>query len=143
MGIADDPRDAGESREVLGSALCVTPGDDEASGGVLGVNLANGVASLSISGRGDGTCVYDDEISGSCVRDGTATPFEQLAFEGGTIGLGGAAAELLDVEGLHRKTIISQRNNLRKAHRVRSGLRIPKKQAIAVADRDGNSIGCR
>ncbi len=118
MGIADDPRDAGEGREVLGSALCVTTGNDEASGGVLGVNLADGVASLSVGGRGDGTGVYDDEISYCRFGGGAATPFEQLAFEGGTIGLGGAAAELLDVEGRHRKTILRQRKNLRKSHTV-------------------------
>ena len=31
----------------------------------------------------------------------SAATFEELAFDGGTVGMGGAAAELFDVEGGH------------------------------------------
>ena len=100
-GIADDPGDAGEDGEFLGSTLGVAASDDHARGGIGGVKFANGVASLGVSGRSYGAGVDDDDVGiGGFVRGNVAT-VEELAFEGGTISLRGAAAELFYVEGGH------------------------------------------
>jgi hypothetical protein len=108
LGIANDPGHTGKSCEVFRGALGVTAGDDDTSGGILRVDFADGVAGLSVGGSGDRTGVYDYEIRRGCFGDGAATAFEQLALEGRAVGLGGAAAELLDVEGLHREQSIAE-----------------------------------
>ena len=64
------------------------------------MNFADSVAGLSVSGGGDGTSIQDDDV-GALRGCRSAAAVEELAFDGGTIGLGGAAAELFDVEGGH------------------------------------------
>src|SRR5258708_38335269 len=98
VGVADNPRDAGECGQFFGSALGITAGDDNANGGVGGVKLANGVASLSVGGGGDGAGVDHDDVGGGRRGGGGAATVEQLAFDGGAIGFGGAASELFDGE---------------------------------------------
>ena len=103
VGVADHVGDAGESGEFFGGALGVTAGDDDFGGGFGGVEFADGVAGLGVGGGGDGTGVEDDDV-GSVGRGGqTAATVEELALDGGAVSLGGAAAELLDVEGGHAK----------------------------------------
>lgn len=101
MRVADDVGYAGKSGKLFGGALGVATGDNEASCGVLRVKLADGVASLGIGSGGYGTRVENDEGSGERVGSRGATEVEKLAFEGGAIGLSGAATELLDEEGGH------------------------------------------
>ncbi len=101
MGIADDPGDAGESGKFFRSTLGVAACDNEADGGVGGVELSNGFAGLSIGGGSDGAGVEDDDIGGCGRGGGGAAAIQQLALEGGAIGLGGAAAELFDKESRH------------------------------------------
>jgi hypothetical protein len=101
--IANDPGHTGKSCEVFRGALGVTAGDDDTSSGILSVDFVDGVAGLSIGGSGDRTGVYDYEIRPGCFGDGAATALEQLALKGGAVRLGGAAAKLLNVEGLHRE----------------------------------------
>ena len=62
VGIANDIGDAGECGEIFGSALGVAAGDEDACSRITGMNLANGVASLGIGGRGYGAGVDDHEI---------------------------------------------------------------------------------
>ena len=66
--IADDPRDAGKRGEFFGCALSVAAGDDDASGGVFRVNLADGIAGLGIGGGSDGTGVHDNDVARGGVR---------------------------------------------------------------------------
>jgi hypothetical protein len=103
VGIANDPRNTGKSNEVFRGTLGVTAGDDDTSGGILRVDFADGVAGLGIGGSRNRTGVYDYEIRRGCFRDGAATTLEQLVLKGGAVCLGGAAAELLNVEGFHRE----------------------------------------
>ena len=98
--IADDEGDAGECGDFFRGALGVTAGDDDARGGFGGVDFADGVAGLGIGGCGDGAGVQHDHI-GSCGFGWYAALFAELAFDGGAVGLRGAAAELLNVEGGH------------------------------------------
>ena len=101
MGVADDEGDAGEGGEFFWGALGVAAGDDNLAGGVGGVEFADGVASLGVGGGCDGTGVYHDHVGIGCGRGrGTAT-VEELALDGGAVGLGGPAAKLLDVKGGH------------------------------------------
>jgi hypothetical protein len=69
----------------------------------LRVDFADGFASLSIGSRGDGASVHDNEVSGACLVSRGVAAREQLALEGVAIGMGGPAAELLNVKGRHRK----------------------------------------
>jgi len=101
VGIADDVGDAGERREFFGRALCVAAGDHDLGGGIVGMKFADGVAGLGIGGCGDSAGVDDDNVSGLRGAGKEAATVEELAFDGGAVGLGGAAAELLDVEGGH------------------------------------------
>src|SRR5690242_165110 len=101
MGVADDERDAGERGQLFGSALGVTAGDDEARGGIAGMDFADGVAGLGVGGGGDGAGVEDDEVGVVGRGGGVAATGEELAFDGGAVRLRGAAAELLNEEGSH------------------------------------------
>ena len=65
------------------------------------MELADGVAGLGVSGGGycAGVQDYDGGIGG--IGSGFVAAIEELALDGGAVGLRGAAAELLDVEGGH------------------------------------------
>ena len=101
MGVADDVSDAGEGGEFFRCALRVAAGDDNFGGGILVVDFADGVASLSVGGSGDGTGVEDYDFGGGGVSRRGKAEIAELAFEGGAVGMGGAATELVDVEGGH------------------------------------------
>ena len=114
MGIADDVGDAGESEKFFRGALGVAAGDDDFGGGILGVNFADSVAGLGVSGGSYGAGIEDYHVGGVCrIGEGAAT-IEELTFDGGTVGLGGAAAELFDVEGGHRFIRIAKRDGRRR-----------------------------
>jgi len=101
VGIAYDVVDAGESGEFFGGALGVAAGDDYAGVGILGVDSADGVAGLGVGGGGYCAGVENDDGGVSGIFGGNIAAVPELAFQSGAIGLGGAAAELLDVEGGH------------------------------------------
>ena len=54
---------------------------------------------------------------------GGAAAVEELAFQGGAVGLRGAAAELLDVEGGHRAYPAHSKKDLQRVHGDRRGHR--------------------
>ena len=99
--IADNPGDAWKRGEFFWRALGVASGDDNASMGIVGVNLAYGIAGLGIGGRGDGASVDDDDVRRRSIDRGNAPPVAELAFERGAVSLGSAAAELFDVKRGH------------------------------------------
>jgi hypothetical protein len=101
VGIAYDPRDAGEGGEFFGGALGVAASDDELGGGILGVDFADGVTGLGVGGGSDRAGIEDDDGGGYGIGGRSVAAVEELPFEGGTVSLRGAAAELLDVEGGH------------------------------------------
>ena len=109
MGVAYDEGDAGKLGNFFWSALGVAAGDDDLSVGIGGVEFADRVTGLSIGGCSDGAGVYHDDVGGDGGgRDGT-TAIEELTLDGGSVGLGGAAAELLDVEGRHAKNSLASK----------------------------------
>jgi len=66
------------------------------------VEFADGVAGLAVSGGGYGARIENDYVGGVWGICNCAAAVEELAFYGGAVGLGGAAAELFYVEGGHR-----------------------------------------
>jgi len=99
--IADDPGDTGENGKVFRGALGVASGNDHAGAWISGVDFADGVAGLSVSGGSDRAGVHDDEIGGGGFGDRGAAAREQLTLDGGAVGLSGTAAELLNKESRH------------------------------------------
>ena len=67
----------------------------------MGVDFADGFTGLGVGGSGYRAGVQDNDICGLEICRGGAAAIEELAFQGGAVGLRGAAAELLDVEGGH------------------------------------------
>jgi len=100
VGVADDGADAGERGNFFGSALGVASGDDNFCGRILAAYAADGGAGILIGGSGDGASVEQDEVGVGGGGAGQAASFE-LAFEGGAVGLSGAASEICDVKGGH------------------------------------------
>src|SRR5271165_3213793 len=62
------------------------------------MDFADGVAGLGVGGARYGAGVDDDDARSCGVGSGGESAVEQLTLDGGSIGLSGAAAELLDVE---------------------------------------------
>jgi hypothetical protein len=85
--------------------LRVAAGDDDLRGGIYGVELADGVASLGIGGGGYGASVQDYYVGSTWGICQGAAAIEELAFDGGAVGLGGAATELFDVESGHGESL--------------------------------------
>ncbi len=85
------------------------------------MKLSNGVSGLSIGRGRDRTSVDYHDVRGHSFGGGGATAVKQLAFEDGTIGLGGAAAKLFDVEGGHLKPAKTRRKIQRAFHRALGG----------------------
>ncbi len=65
------------------------------------MKLSNGVSGLGVGGGRDGAGVDDDDAGCGSRWGGDATTVEQLALDGGAVGLCGAATELLDEESRH------------------------------------------
>jgi hypothetical protein len=101
VGIADYEGDAGKGGDFFGGALGVAAGNKDAGCGIGGVQFANGVASLGVCGGGNGAGVEDHDIGGGGIGSDGVALIAQLALDGGTVGLRGATAELLDKEGAH------------------------------------------
>src|SRR5215471_17391861 len=104
MRITDNDRDAGECGEFFRSALSVATGDDNTSGGVSRVNFADGVACLGVRGGGNRAGIEDHDIGRGRIGGHDRALLAELALDGGTIGLRGAATELLDVECAHERS---------------------------------------
>ena len=101
VGVANYVGYPGEGGQFFGGALSIAASDDDLRRGVVGMKFADGVAGLGVGSCGDGTSIKDHDVGGGCrVGQGAAT-IQELALDGGTVGLGGPTAELLNVEGGH------------------------------------------
>jgi hypothetical protein len=104
VGVADYCGHAGEAGDFFGGALSVASGDDDSCRGVLAADAADGGAGILIGGTCDGASIQNHQVglAGRCA--GQTAGFE-LAFEGGAVGLSGAASEVFDVEGGHEDIV--------------------------------------
>ncbi len=98
VGIADDPFDAVHFREFFGRALGVAAGDEDAGGGILATNAADGGSRVVIRSRGDRAGVQDDDVGGFAGLGVRESAVGKLRFERGSVGLGGATSEILNEE---------------------------------------------
>ena len=96
--VADDGGDAGQGGDLVGCALGVAAGDDDACVGVAAVDAADVGAGGAVGFRGDGACVDQDQIGASGQRVGEAGCCEG-STDGLGIGTGGSASEVFDMEG--------------------------------------------
>jgi len=112
VGVAHDVGDAGEGGEVFRGALGVAAGDDDPGSWVVGMKLTDGVASLGVGGGGNGASIKDHDVSRGCGASWGAATVEELSLDGGAIGLGGAATELLNIKGRHRRGHSTVRRHL-------------------------------
>lgn len=104
MRIPDDPFDAVEARQLFGSALGVTAGDEDASAAICGVNVADGIASLSVGGCGHGACIEYDDIGIAMGWGAREATIEELMFDGRRVRMSGATPEIFDGESGHGKS---------------------------------------
>ena len=95
--IADYLGDAGKRGDFFRGALRVAAGDHDLRIGILAMDAADGGAGILIGGGGDGAGIEHDS-SASVARRAFESPLFELALDSGAVGLGGAAAEILDVK---------------------------------------------
>jgi hypothetical protein len=82
-------------------ALRVAAGDHDLRLRIFAMNAADGGAGVLVSGGRYGAGVENDEAGCRGLVGAFQAPFEQLAFNGGTVGLGGPAAEISHIESRH------------------------------------------
>jgi hypothetical protein len=101
VGIPNNPLDAWEGGQFLGSALRIAACYENAAPWIQAVRMTHGLPDIVIGRRGDGASVENDEIRRGNIRHAGETPDGKLRFERGAIGLRGAAAEILHKEAGH------------------------------------------
>ncbi len=98
MGIPDYPFDARHFRKFRGRPLRITSGDQDSRFRVLAVNAANRGPRVGVRFSRHRAGVQDDKIGIAPVGRAVEPAFGQLRFERGSIRLGGAASEILDMK---------------------------------------------
>ncbi len=99
MGIAHHVRDARKRGEFLRGPLRVAARRDDAGRGITGVYFADGIAGLGICGCCNRARIHHNDVRLGTIGNGHAAAIPKLSFNSSGVGLGGATAELFDVEG--------------------------------------------
>src|ERR1035441_3899421 len=95
MRVSDDQTDTGQRRNLLGCALSVAAGDQDSGGGIFAMNAADGSPRILIGRCGDGAGIQDNDFGLDGGRGALQSAGQQLALDGGAIGLGRAASEVI------------------------------------------------
>ena len=98
MRIADNPFDAVETRQLLGRALRIAAGDQDASAAIRRVNVADGIARLRVRRGCDGTRVQHDDFGVAMAARAQQSPIEQLPLDRRSIRVRGSTPKIFDVE---------------------------------------------
>ncbi len=101
VGIAHHPFDAGQRGQLIGRALGIAAGDENARLRIFAMDAAHGLAHVFVGERSDGAGVQNDEVGGAAIGSGFEAAGDELGFEGRAIGLVGATTEVLDEEAGH------------------------------------------
>ena len=101
MGVANHEGDAGQGSDFFGGALGIASGDHDAGIGVLAAHSADGGAGVLIRGACYSACIQHDDRSASGGGSADKSLLFKLTFQSGTVGLGGAAAEVFYKESSH------------------------------------------
>jgi hypothetical protein len=102
--VTDHVGDTIERGQFFRRTLSVTTGNDNLRARIRAMDLAHGVARLRVGGRGDGASVQYDDVSHRVVVNKREACCREVSAECGCVGIGGAAAEILDGKGRHEKT---------------------------------------
>ena len=103
--IAHHERNAIEGGDLLGSALRIASGDEDAGRRVGAMNAADGRTRILIGGRGDGAGVQYNEFGFRRRAGSRQTAIGQLALNRRAVGLGGATSEVFYKETAHGSII--------------------------------------
>src|SRR5579864_2364398 len=101
MGIAHHPGHARKSGDFLRSALGIAARDDDLCRWIFAMDTANGGAGVLVCCGGDSTGIEYDHLGLSGGVRRCKALIGQLALQGRSIRLGGAAAETLDKKTGH------------------------------------------
>jgi len=107
VAVADDGVDFGEGGQLLGSALGVAAGDDDAGVGVVAMDAAHESAGLAVGFRGDATGIYNDNIGCGRAVGRVQAAMAQVGGNGLTVRAAGAASKVFNVIFCH----VDQCNN--------------------------------
>src|SRR3954468_13351681 len=105
MRVSDYPGNAGNGGDFGGSALRVAAGNEDLAIGIFAMDAANGSPSVMIGRGRDSTGVEDYDVSTPGILRTREPAVLELPLNGGTIGLRGAAAEILNVKSGHESII--------------------------------------
>ncbi len=100
--VADDERDAVERGNLLGSALGIASGHQDAGRRVGAMDAPDGGARILIGRRSDGAGIQNDDFGLGCGACPRQSALGQLAFNGRAVGLGGSTSEIFHVETAHQ-----------------------------------------
>ena len=106
MRIAYHPFDAGHCGQFVGRALRVAAGHQDTRGGILAMHAADGLAHVVIGRPSDRAGVEDHQIGLAALPGGFQPLGGEQRFQRRAIGLGRAAAEVLNEEFPHVSSII-------------------------------------
>ena len=98
MRIADNPFDAVETRQLLGCALRIAAGDQNASAAIRRVNVADRIARLRVRRGGDCTRVQHDDFGVAMAARAQQSPVEQLPLDRRGIRVRGSTPKIFDGE---------------------------------------------
>ena len=101
MRIAYDQRHSFDGGEFLRGALSVTTGDQDARLGMVAMHAAHSLTNFVVGSGGHGAGVKNDQPSIAGAGGGRKSFGRETRFDGGSIGLRGSAAEILDPEPFH------------------------------------------
>ena len=99
--VADHLGHAGQGGDFFRGALRIAAGDHDLRLRIFAMNAAYGGAGILVGGGSYGAGVEHDESGRGGLVGALQAPFQQLAFDGGAVGLGGPAAEICYVESCH------------------------------------------
>jgi len=99
--VADHLRDAGKRRNLIGSALGIATRDQDLAIRVAAPDAANRSTSVLFRSRSYCTGIKDYVISPGGSLGTLQPPISELLLDGGSVGLGGAAAEIFYVKAGH------------------------------------------
>jgi len=102
VGITNNDGNAGQGGNFAGGALGVAAGNYYFAGGIFAADAAEGGAGVLFGGSGDGAGVQNNDFRGSRAVGAVEAAVAELLLYSGSVGLGGAAAEIFDVKAGHR-----------------------------------------
>ena len=100
--VPNHPADARQLSQFLGSALGVAAGNQDTAAGIFATRPADSSSHILVRFSGDGTGIQHNHFSVVSARSAAQAAAQQVALQRGSVGLRGAAAEVMHKESGHR-----------------------------------------